>query len=59
MGFLNQGFEIVQGAVHGIDSAVVGNVVSVVHQWRSADGIDPQYIHSQFGKVIQALSDAV
>ena len=47
-GLIDQLLHIFQGAEHGVDGAVVGDVVAVVHLRRLVDGGKPNAVNTQF-----------
>ena len=51
--------KVVHGAQRGLDGAVVGNVVAVVHLRRSKDGVQPNDVDAQVGQVVQLAADAI
>ena len=55
----HQPIEVCQGAILGIDVAIVGDVISEIHLRRRETGRDPDGVNSQSGKVIQMPGDAV
>ena len=58
MGLVEEGLEIVEGAVSGIDGGIIGDVVAVVAQGRRIEGEDPEGGYAQIGEIAQAAGEA-
>ena len=58
LAFRNQFLHIFHGTEHGINGAVIRNIISVVYLRRRTDRTQPDSIDSQFLQVIQTIDDA-
>ncbi len=56
--FGEKALEVVDGAVAGINTGVVGDVVAVVAQWRREEGEEPETGDSEILQVIEARDKA-
>jgi len=55
VGRMDEGAEVSQGAVIGMDVLIVGNIVAIIAQGRGIKGHEPQRVHPQFLEIVQPL----
>ncbi len=58
-GFADEAVEIFEGAVHGIDGFVIGDVVAEVHLGRREAGGDPDGGDAEIVEIVEVGGDAV
>jgi hypothetical protein len=56
--FSDEGFEVFDRAVGGVDVEVVGDVVTVVFEGGRVHGHDPEAVHAQFLEIVQFTGQA-
>ena len=58
VGGLDEGLEVLERAVGGLDAQVIGDVVAVVAQRRGVGGQQPDGGHAQLLQVVELLDQA-
>src|SRR5438045_5490094 len=59
MGLAQKGLEIVDRAVAGMDSRVIGDVVSVVAQWRGIERQEPDDVDAEVLEVVELAGQSL
>ncbi len=56
--FFDEVVDISQGAIHGVDILIIGNIVAHICLWALVDRRYPYYVHAEVLEVVKLLGDA-